>query len=339
MNEKGCFSLGWGRVCWRDGPSSNDFLALHASWKDYWDEWWKKEMVLWVHYILPKRGACNQTWTSAQGGGGGNGAVAHLNIFACGLSTLPTYVHNISKRSLDGMPMHRLSASIKLRLLATNVGVSILIHWRCCNGSALPNIPSMSWLVWSHLGNTKSSTSSIFCRTSIGCWLDGSKQKSLSSSLVNDWVHPTNVFLAKPTVWRVHEAAADVRSQWSEARYLWIHVHQLTVPVGDEVLHCPANPVSITVKPAFWAITYEAVWFTFGVIAPRVGAPTMYPGLPLRTRVMILFFSWLRMEASTSMGTKFTEYSCCSSRVEVSISIVSMSTDRPTIVVRLYLTL
>lgn len=28
MNEKGCFSLGWGRVCWRDGPSSKDFLAL-----------------------------------------------------------------------------------------------------------------------------------------------------------------------------------------------------------------------------------------------------------------------------------------------------------------------
>ena len=28
MNEKGCFSLGRGRVCWRDGPSSKDFLAL-----------------------------------------------------------------------------------------------------------------------------------------------------------------------------------------------------------------------------------------------------------------------------------------------------------------------
>jgi len=26
-NEKGCFLLG-GSVCWSDGPSSNDFLAL-----------------------------------------------------------------------------------------------------------------------------------------------------------------------------------------------------------------------------------------------------------------------------------------------------------------------
>ncbi len=31
MNEKGCFSLGKGRVCWRDGPSSKDFLALISS--------------------------------------------------------------------------------------------------------------------------------------------------------------------------------------------------------------------------------------------------------------------------------------------------------------------
>ena len=28
MNEKGCFSLGERRVCWRDGPSSKDFRTL-----------------------------------------------------------------------------------------------------------------------------------------------------------------------------------------------------------------------------------------------------------------------------------------------------------------------
>lgn len=127
MNEKGCFSLGWGRVCWRDGPSSNDFLALcthhekiietnggRRKWYCECTTYFQREVHATKHEHRPR--------------GGGNGAVAHLNIFACGLSTLPTYVHNISKRSLDGMPMHRLSASIKLRLLATNVGVSILIH-------------------------------------------------------------------------------------------------------------------------------------------------------------------------------------------------------------------
>ena len=265
----------------------------------------------------------------------------HLNIFACGLSTFPTYVHNISNLNLDGMPMHRRSASMKLRLLATTVGDSIAIHWFRCVGSALPNIPSISWFVWSHLGNTKSSILSIvvFCRVSIGCWFVGSKQNSRSSSRVNDCVHPTNIFLAKPTVYRhvLMQPENRVRYRWrSEA----MDINQRTVPVGEEVLHWPANPVSNIAKPAFWAITYEAVWFTVGgALAPRVGAPTMYPGLPLRIRDMRLFFTWLRSEGSTSIGMKFTENSCCNSRMEASISRVSMSPEMLTIVVWLYLTL
>lgn len=31
MNENGCFSVGRARVCWRDGPSSKDFLALNTN--------------------------------------------------------------------------------------------------------------------------------------------------------------------------------------------------------------------------------------------------------------------------------------------------------------------